>query len=861
MGLLNKLKKFISIEAPLEKEFEKVLVDSRLEYKNTHTYVYWDAKANETSVCKDIVLLWPDKKRIDFMLYCIKLLDNHSKIKTKFHHYSSEKNYSQIGLVESYLNYLLKVKLTMDEEDIERIMDAFINNKIHAHSNLFSWPIALFINQIDKQYRGSILSERMKQNLVLIVDQLKKENNTYYEKEKLKLVEKLEVILHGSDNPMGSIKPVSFLGDDEFTDYANHSIQSLSETEKSVWYQLIAKAQKASGSRPSQKFLNETKVLIKELSSDKFKKIVNDWFRFLIKLKEKSTVSTFQSGGHTWTYTSTEFLSPINVEAIKGLVWICSHFHDAVTIHSITDLAERCYKKIPQKGPASAAIGNACLYTLYKSKGLDGIGQLSRLKLRIKQTNTQTLIENYLNEAAKEQGVSLHEIEDLAVQDFGLVYGSRDFQVDEFTARLVITGVGKSEITWIKVDGSAQKSVPVQVKESHASKYKKIKDIQKQIDQTTSAQRDRIDRMLRNDRNWSLENFNTYYLSHGLMSYLTNKIIWTIQWNGKPISTMRSDGKWITVDGEKIEPDKNSTIKLWHPATQTVSEIKQWRNFLIESKIQQPLKQAFREVYLLTEAEIKTKTYSNRMAAHILKQHQFVTLAKGRSWSSRLLGNWDGGDQDIAELKIPEFKLKAQFWVQSVDSEDAYNDSGIWNYVSTDQVRFVQSETDEIIDLVDVPVIPFSEVLRDVDLFVGVCSVGNDPTWRDTGGIAQYRDYWTSYSFGDLNEVSKNRKEILSGLLPKLKISKVSEIRDKFLVVKGKLRTYKIHIGSTNILMEPNDQYLCIVPDRSAKSHTENLFIPFEGDNGLSIVLSKAFLLADDDKITDSTITSQIRQK
>lgn len=148
--------------------------------------------------------------------------------------------------------------------------------------------------------------------------------------------------------------------------------------------------------------------------------------------------------------------------------------------------------------------------------------------------------------------------------------------------------------------------------------------------------------------------------------------------------------------------------------------------------------------------------------------------------------------------------------------------------------------------------------MRDVDLFVGVASVGNDPTWQDSGGVPAYRDYWQSYSFGELTEVAKTRKEILEGLIPRLKIAKVASIKDKFLVIRGKLRTYKIHIGSTNILMEPNDQYLCIVPDRSKKGASENLFLPFEGDNGFSIILSKAFLLADDDKITDSTITSQI---
>ncbi|NRA56993.1 MAG: hypothetical protein HRU13_02595 [Phycisphaerales bacterium] len=36
------------------------------------------------------------------------------------------------------------------------------------------------------------------------------------------------------------------------------------------------------------------------------------------------------------------------------------------------------------------------------------------------------------------------------------------------------------------------------------------------------------------------------------------------------------------------------------------------------------------------------------------------------------------------------------------------------------------------------------------------------------------------------------------------------------------------------------------------------VFLPFEGDRMLAIILSKAFMLAADDKITDKTILSQI---
>ena len=60
--------------------------------------------------------------------------------------------------------------------------------------------------------------------------------------------------------------------------------------------------------------------------------------------------------------------------------------------------------------------------------------------------------------------------------------------------------------------------------------------------------------------------------------------------------------------------------------------------------------------------------------------------------------------------------------------------------------------------------------------------------------------------------------------------------------------------------MEPNNQYLCIVPHRGAAAKTaSNIFLPFEGDRTLAVILSKAFLLANDATIKDQSILNQIR--
>ena len=236
-----------------------------------------------------------------------------------------------------------------------------------------------------------------------------------------------------------------------------------------------------------------------------------------------------------------------------------------------------------------------------------------------------------------------------------------------------------------------------------------------------------------------------------------------------------------------------------------------------------------------------------------------------------------------ATRQLSHWGLRAEFWVEGIGDIDDTNETGTFLFLTTDQVRFYRSDALQTrahaaaeaitlprwnnrgaaqpLPLDQIPELVFSEIMRDVDLFVGVASIGNDPNWLDQGAGARYRDYWHGYSFGDLTELAKVRRQVLEGLLPRLKIAARCQVTDKFLVVQGDIRTYKIHLGSSNILMEPNDQYLCIVPSRGkAETGKERLFLPFDGDQTLAVILSKAMMLANDRKITDETIVRQIQK-
>ena len=143
------------------------------------------------------------------------------------------------------------------------------------------------------------------------------------------------------------------------------------------------------------------------------------------------------------------------------------------------------------------------------------------------------------------------------------------------------------------------------------------------------------------------------------------------------------------------------------------------------------------------------------------------------------------------------------------------------------------------------------------DLFVAVTSVANDPGWADGGPAGRFGHYWNVWAFGDLGQSAQMRRDLIARLVPRLSIASQLEIGDRALFVTGKRHRYAIHFGSSNIQILPGNRYLCIVPD-STPAEARDLALPFAGDNLVSIILAKAFLLADESRITDKTILSQL---
>jgi len=94
-----------------------------------------------------------------------------------------------------------------------------------------------------------------------------------------------------------------------------------------------------------------------------------------------------------------------------------------------------------------------------------------------------------------------------------------------------------------------------------------------------------------------------------------------------------------------------------------------------------------------------------------------------------------------------------------------------------------------------------------------------------------------TYSLGELSTTAVALPRGLERLLSRLKIASKCVLRDRFPTVQGSMRQYRIHLGSGNILMEPNDQYLCIVPDAKVRWVASQVYLPCERDATLSLKL------------------------
>jgi hypothetical protein len=531
-----------------------------------------------------------------------------------------------------------------------------------------------------------------------------------------------------------------------------------------------------------------------------------------------------------------------NAEPARGAAWAAATIDASWTVPALKAVvARRLRSDRATPWVAGEKVPFACVLSLGRIGTTEAVAALQALKDATRDKGLRTRIDSALATAAAALGLTPGQLVERAVPDLGL---DADGGVEAAGARLTVGDDLKVKVIW---DGATRPPPDADPAAVAAAKRRA-----KELRDAVAAERRRVESLLATGRAWPVADWRRWYLDHPVTGRISSGLLWRVEADGRVLTGLVTrDGVVRTLDGDHPLPG-GGTVAMWHPATAPTDEVAAWRARLLADGVIQPLRQAWREVYLLTPAERETATYSNRFAAHVLRYQQLYALTKERGWVTNYLGPWDGGYEGEARRELPDTGLVVVFEHRQLDAGDPYT----VEVCGTDRVWFHRAGDRGMgpVPLEEVPPLVLSEAMRDVDLFVGVTSIALDPEWIDRG--LGYERYWREASTADLSATARTRRDALALVLPKLKVADRLELGDRHLRVRGRLGAYRIHLGSANVQMEPDDRYLCIIG-----APARRVALPFEGDAVLSLIISKALLLAADDRITDASILAQMGRR
>jgi hypothetical protein len=263
-----------------------------------------------------------------------------------------------------------------------------------------------------------------------------------------------------------------------------------------------------------------------------------------------------------------------------------------------------------------------------------------------------------------------------------------------------------------------------------------------------------------------------------------------------------------------------------HPAhLLACGALETWQRAIVDERVVQPFKQCFREVYRPLPDEVGAHG-SDRFAGHHVLVPRAFALLRSRGYSP---------GRGEARRDWPHAGIQSHFtWGCDRPKLDYhFREDGRDEPVVTGDIRFYHLGADgkrgDAMTIGEVPPIVFSETMRDADLVVSLAAAG------------------------ELGFTSEQTVQLRLALVRQLaRILRLSNVAapdtGSYVIVQGEMATYRVHLGSASIFVEPTGAHL--PPPQQASSPD---YVPFEDvDSRTAEVLRVVVALSRDGAIEDA---------
>ena len=283
---------------------------------------------------------------------------------------------------------------------------------------------------------------------------------------------------------------------------------------------------------------------------------------------------------------------------------------------------------------------------------------------------------------------------------------------------------------------------------------------------------------------------------------------------------------WVGEESVLGAPAAAGAAQVAHPVQLLAAgELEQWQQRIFDERVVQPFKQCFREVYRPLSDEGRADR-STRFAGHQVLVPRAFALLRAKGYSP---------GRGEARRDWPHAQLEAHFtWGCDRPRLDYhFGDDGRAEPVLTGDIRFyrltAEGRRGEPVPIGEVSPVVYSETMRDADLVVSLAAPGE---------------------LGFTSEQTVQFRLVLVRQLARiLRLHNIAAPEGgSHVVVQGQLATYRIHLGSASIFIEPTGAHLP-TPRPQASSPD---YLPFEElDSRTAEVLRVIVALSRDGAIED----------
>ena len=388
----------------------------------------------------------------------------------------------------------------------------------------------------------------------------------------------------------------------------------------------------------------------------------------------------------------------------------------AAALHGNDDTTKRICLQVPEWAADSKTIAAEAIQALvfslrpYALLFVDGIA-----KKKFKAKGMRGAAEKTLKTVAARLGTTSEGLLDRTVPDFGFDdkmrrmfdYGQRKFFV-------TITTALETEVFDEK--GKKLKKMPTPGKQDDAVKavfaYEEFKLLKKQMKETASAQKMRLETALSDGREWSIDAWEDLFVKNPIMHQFAIGLIWGLYEDGKLVTCFRymEDGSFNTEDMKEIYPMEKEDfrkIKIVHPLELAKESLEAWREQLEDYEICQPVLQIARPFFRMEEGEAEQKKM-DRFDGCVMEYDILIKRLMKLGW--RLFFEEDGYYIYYKENEELSMRVELAFEFDIFKGE-----------VTIYEARFYQAEGDEVLEEEDscllkcVPERYFSEIVMQLD--------------------------------------------------------------------------------------------------------------------------------------------------